>query len=79
MNKDFYDKIAKQFGQYHTGAKHVQDYPRGDPEVVFKQKLLEYSGKDKVTLDIGCADGRFSIAVASNFKKLLLLIGLEAC
>lgn len=72
MSSNFYDKVAKKFGDYHTAHhKHTTEYPNGDPEKVFKEKLLELVGKDKVALDVGCADGYFTLSVAPYFKKIV--------
>jgi len=73
MVNNFYDKVAKKFGRYHTGAKYITEYPNDEPEKVFKQKLLELGGKDKIALDVGCADGRFTLSVAPNFKKIVAI------
>lgn len=70
MLKSFYNKVAKKFGNYHTDAKYVREYPNGDPEKVFKEKLTELSDKDKTVLDVGCADGRFTLSIASCFKEI---------
>lgn len=71
---DFYDKVAKKFGGYGYGngtkAQYKSEYPAGDPEKIFKEKLLELSSKDKTALDIGCADGKFTLSVAPYFKKV---------
>lgn len=72
MSSNFYDKVAKKFGDYHTSHhKHTTEYPNGNPEKVFKEKLLELAGKDKVALDVGCADGYFTLSVAHYFKKIV--------
>jgi len=73
MKNNFYDKVAKKFGGYHTDARYPKEYPNGDPEKVFKEKLLELSGKNKVVLDVGCADGRFTLSIASNFNKVVAI------
>ncbi len=73
MNYKFYDKVAKRFGNYHTAAKYVTKYPNGKPEKVFKEKLLGLSGGDKIALDVGCADGRFTLSVASYFQKIIAI------
>lgn len=73
MSTNFYDKVAKKFGGYHTPSKHTTEYPNGEPEKVFKEKLLELSGKDKTALDVGCADGRFTLSVAPSFKKIIAI------
>lgn len=74
MPSNFYDKVAKKFGDYHTSHhKHTTQYPNGDPEKVFKEKLLDVSGTDKVALDVGCADGYFTLSVAHYFKKIVAI------
>lgn len=74
MSSNFYDKVAKKFGDYHTAHhKHITEYPNGDPEKLFKEKLLELAGKDKVALDVGCADGYFTLSVAPHFKKIVAI------
>lgn len=73
MTTDFYDKVAKKFGNYHTDAKYTKEYPNEDPEQVFKEKLLELSSKDKIALDVGCADGRFTLSVAPNFRRIIAI------
>ena len=74
MVNNFYDKVAKKFGGYGYGndTKPVyrSEYPAGDPEKIFKEKLLELSSKNKTALDIGCADGKFTLSVAPSFKKI---------
>ena len=73
MIKDFYDKVAKKFGKYHTGARYITEYPDDEPEEVFKGKLLGLSGKDKIALDVGCADGRFTLSIVSYFKRVIAI------
>lgn len=73
MSHKFYDKVAKKFGDYHTDAKYVTEYPNGEPEKVFKEKLLELRGEDKIALDVGCADGRFTLSVAPYFQKIVAI------
>ncbi len=74
MTQYFYDKIAKKFGGYGYGDGHdpryFSEYTNGDPEKIFKEKLLELSSKDKIALDIGCADGKFTLSVSPFFKKV---------
>lgn len=71
MTPNFYDKVAKKFGNYHTvNYKHFTEYPNGDPEKVFKEKLLTISGKNKSALDLGCADGYFTLLMAPYFKNI---------
>ena len=72
MVNNFYDKVAKKFGGYGYGTEPVyrSSYPTGDPEKIFKEKLLELSSKNKIALDIGCADGKFTLSIAPSFKKV---------
>ncbi len=72
MTTNFYDKVAQKFGGYGygTGPLYKSVYPVGDPEKVFKEKLLRLSSKEKVALDIGCADGKFTLSVAPFCKKV---------
>jgi len=74
MVNNFYDKIAKKFGGYGYGnskkAVYKSEYPAGEPEKVFKEKLLGLSSKNKIALDIGCADGKFTFSIAPFFQKV---------
>src|SRR3989344_1413684 len=67
---NFYDKVAKKFGCYHTGVKRFTEHQDDDPEQIFKEKLLALSGKDKIVLDAGCGDGRFTLSIAPCFGKI---------
>lgn len=73
MSTGFYNKVAKKFGGYHTGAKYIKEYPNGDPEAVFKEKLIEYGGKEITALDVGCADGRFTLSMSPYFQKIIAI------
>ena len=70
MSKDFYNKVARKFGSYHTPAKYTSKFPGEAPEAVFKAKLIEISGPKKLALDVGCADGRFTLSVCKFFRKI---------
>lgn len=75
---NFYDKVAKKFGGYaFSGSepKYISEYPGGDPEHVFKEKLLELASSDCVALDIGCGDGKFAFDIAYRFSGI---IGLDS-
>lgn len=70
---NFYDKVAKKFGGYAYGSnkpKYISECPNGNPEEVFKTKLLSLAGKDKKALDIGCGDGKFAFEIAQNFQHI---------
>ena len=73
MTSNFYNKVAKKFGNYHTDARYTQEYPDKNPEEIFKKKLLSVSGKAKLALDLGCADGRFTLSMASSFFQITAL------
>lgn len=73
MSKDFYDKVAKKFGGYAFGTGHVtnrSEYPNGDPEKVFKEKLLELANTKRGALDAGCGDGKFAFGIAKFFLSI---------
>src|SRR3990167_668739 len=73
MSKDFYDRVAKEFGGYSfitRKSEHETVFPSVDPENVFKSKLLEYSGKDVRVVDVGCGDCRFAFSIAGNFMEV---------
>lgn len=69
----FYDKVAAKFGNYSSPGLHTTKYLTEDPEEVFKTLLIKYSGKDKSALDLGCADGRFTIAISPNFGNVVTI------
>ena len=73
MDSQFYDKVAKKFGSYHTDSSCISEYPEKDPEKVFKEKLLSLSDKNKNALDLGCADGRFTLSLAPHFKEIIAI------
>lgn len=74
MDSNFYDKIAIKFGGYGYGnskkAVYKSEYPAGEPEKIFKEQLLGLSSKNKIALDIGCADGKFTLSITPHFKKV---------
>ncbi|MFH1462572.1 MAG: class I SAM-dependent methyltransferase [bacterium] len=74
MPTNFYDKAAKRFGGYGYGNSikihYKSEYPNGEPEKIFKEKLLELSSKNKIALDVGCADGKFTLSIAPYFQKV---------
>lgn len=74
MSNNFYDKVAKKFGGYGYGndinLQYESEYPEGEPEKIFKEKLLGLSSKNKTALDIGCADGKFTLSIAPYFQKV---------
>jgi SAM-dependent methyltransferase len=73
MAQDFYDKVERKFGNYQNPAGTIDEFPNGNPEESFKAQLLKVSGKNIVALDVGCADGRFTLSLAPNFKKIIAI------
>ena len=71
MPEHFYDKVTRKFGTFSAVPHPIADYPDGNPEAIFEQKLLELSGQDKTALDIGCGDGRFTLRMASHFREII--------
>lgn len=69
--KDFYDAVAARFGEYRTPARHTADYPAGDPEAVFEWHLRASADPTKRALDVGCGDGRFTLAMADAFREIV--------
>lgn len=77
MSTNFYNTVAKKFGGYAYGKSHVEhlsEYPNGDPEKIFKEKLLSLTGQNKIVLDAGCGDGKFAFQLAKYF---LSIIGID--
>ncbi len=73
MTTNFYDKVAKKFGGYAFGTGRVDyrtEYPAGDPEKVFKEKLLGLAGNKIKAFDAGCGDGKFSFGIAKSFLSI---------
>jgi len=67
----FYDRIAKEYGIYDTPCPYIiKEYPGENPEDIFKRKILEIGGKNKIALDLGCGDGQFTLSIANYFKKI---------
>ncbi len=71
MTGQFYDKVAKKFGTFQGVPRPLTDYSQGNPEELFEQKLLDLSGTDKVALDLGCGDGRFTLHLAASFREIV--------
>ena len=69
-DQKFYDEVARKFGGYKSEAIHTSNFLNGNPEEIFLEYLIKYGGKDKRALDIGCADGRFTLKVAERFHKI---------
>jgi len=70
---NFYDKVANKFGGYAFGKSHVEhlyEYSNGDPEEIFKGKLLSLANENKNALDAGCGDGKFAFQIAKCFLTI---------
>ncbi len=70
---DFYNYVAKRFGGYKTPHTHTTTYSEGNPEDVFLSELKKRAGKDKTAMDLGCADGRFTLSVSPLFGKIVAI------
>src|SRR3990167_3313246 len=73
MAPDFYDGVADKFGKYSSGVKSEKEFLTDDPEAVFKSKLIGIADENKVALDVGCADGRFTLEMASHFGQIVAI------
>ena len=69
--ENFYDKVARKFGEYRTDAHYRTEYRTEDPEAIFRGKLLEMSGEGQNALDVGSGDGRFTLSVAGRFGQVV--------
>lgn len=75
---NFYDEVAKKFGGYDLvddEPEHTSEYPSGDPDEIFKEKIRELADSSLTALDIGCGDGTFSFNIADRFAKI---VGLDS-
>lgn len=70
MSTEFYDRVAAKNRRYSSGVRYEHEHETGNPEAVFKEKLLDAAGLEETALDIGCADGRFTLEVAPSFKSV---------
>ena len=69
----FYNKVAAKFGGYKSGAIRTENFFDGNPEEIFLDQLISYAWSDKTALDIGCADGRFTLKIAPHFKQIVAI------
>jgi SAM-dependent methyltransferase len=51
-------------------VKPLREYLNGDPEKIFKKKLLGLANKNKNALDAGCGDGKFAFQIAKYFLSI---------
>lgn len=73
-NTNFYDRIGKKYGGYDISNNDVlKEFPEGNPENIFRKTLLNYGGLDRTALDLGCGDGKFTLSIASRFKKIFAI------
>jgi len=73
MTTGFYDKVAKKFGGYAFSKNHIEsrsECPSGDPEKIFRKKLLNLANKNSSALDAGCGDGKFTFQIAKHFLRI---------
>lgn len=68
---NFYDRVAATFGAYRTGARYQTEFPGESPEGVFERKLIDVGGPEKIALDAGSGDGRFTLAIAQYFGQIV--------
>ncbi len=72
-DEQFYNKVATKFGGYKSDVIRTEKFFDGDPEKIFLEQLLNCAGNEKIALDIGCADGRFTLKASSNFKQIIAI------
>jgi cyclopropane fatty-acyl-phospholipid synthase-like methyltransferase len=71
MAKEFYDKFTRRFGASGPIVASISEYPNGEPEALFEQKLVELSGLDKTALDVGCGSGAFTLRMSAHFSQVV--------
>jgi len=71
MAEEFYDKFARKFGTNAPDIAFTSEYPQGDPEVLFGQKLVEVGGAHKTALDVGCGSGGFTLRMSQHFLQVI--------
>ena len=76
MTTNFYDKVAKKFGGYAYGkshVKHLTEYPNGDPEKIFKKKLIGLANKNKISYKLIILFSNSRTPAKHHFSKNLLI------
>lgn len=71
MTEEFFDKFARKFGVSSPKVNSTSEYPEGDPEAMFEQKLVEVSSIDKTALDAGCGSGGFTFRMSPHFLQVV--------
>jgi cyclopropane fatty-acyl-phospholipid synthase-like methyltransferase len=71
MPEKFYDKIARKFGAFAPDVAYTTEYPAGNPEKIFEQKLVDLGSPDKTALDVGCGSGSFTLRMAPHFSQVI--------
>lgn len=72
-DEQFYNKVATKFGGYKSSVIPTKKFFNGDPEKIFLEQLFNCAGNEKIALDIGCADGRFTLKVSPNFRQIIAI------
>jgi len=78
MAKEFYDKFTQKFGASSPIVASISEYPNGNPEAMFEQKLVEVSGINKTALDVGCGSGGFTLRMSPHFSEIVGIDHSEA-
>lgn len=73
MRESFWDDVARAFGGYGSGATYASAFPNGNPEQRFREILHDLSDPSRVALDVGCADGRFTLSIAAMFRQIVAI------
>jgi SAM-dependent methyltransferase len=71
MADNFYDRVAKKFGVGEPKIVHTTVYRGEAPEVMFRRKVLDVAGMERVALDVGCGSGLFACEMAGHFGKIV--------
>lgn len=67
-DKDFWNKVGSKIGYDHSHIKYSRTAETG--ENIFKEMILKRSTNSRI-LDNGCADGAFTLKIASQSKHII--------
>ncbi len=67
-DKDFWNKVGSKIGYDHSHIKYSNTAETG--EKIFKEMILKRSTNSRI-LDNGCADGAFTLKIASQSKHII--------
>lgn len=67
---EFYDRALRRRGHDSPRGIGTAEYPTADPGQAFERELRRLASTDARVLDIGCADGWFTLRMAESFGSV---------